>query len=438
LQQIKFSMKKFINDGIKIKLQRMVVVIFSIIFCVVALVKCINGTEVKKEAIAVTGFEDYAGAAKCESCHKTIYESHIQTAHSLTAQSANEKSIMGSFEKGNNSYSYTPDIVLAMEKRDSGFFQVAYLRGEEKKAMRFDMVIGSGVMGQSFLTWRKNKLYQLPITYFTAASKWSNSPGFPSGKVLIDRPITARCLECHATYAEGIAGTAMEPSEFDHNRMILGVTCEKCHGPAAKHVEFQTLHPQEKMAKYIVNPSSLSRQLQLDVCTVCHGGNIEKTKPSFQFTAGKNLADYFKIDTTSIDVANNGNVDVHGNQYGLLKASKCFTLSQSMTCNTCHNTHENQRGQAALFSQKCISCHNTTAADFKTPSHNEVIAIDKNCIDCHMPTQPSKAIAVNIEGEEFPRASLIRTHFISTYPDATKKFKELKKILPLKINSHPF
>ena len=419
-------MQKKSNQFLFVKYKRFPLVLLSMLLCVFILIKCINGTEEKKEVTAVTGFNDYAGSAKCAGCHKTIYESHLQTAHYLTAQPANEKSIMGSFEKGKNSYAYTPDIVLSMEKRDSGFFQVAYLRGEEKKAMRFDMVIGSGVMGQSFLNWRKNKLYQLPITYFTAANKWSNSPGFPSGKVLIDRPITSRCLECHATYAEGISGTAMEPTEFDHNRMILGVSCEKCHGPAAKHVEFQTLHLQEKTAKYIVNPSSLSRQLQLDVCTVCHGGNIEKTKPSFQFTAGKNLADYFKIDTASIDVANNGNVDVHGNQYGLLKASKCFQLSK-MTCNTCHNTHENQRNQAALFSQKCMSCHNTTAATFKTPAHNEVIAIDKNCIDCHMPAQPSKAIAVNIEGEEFPRASLIRTHFISIYPDATKKFKALKK-----------
>jgi hypothetical protein len=419
-------MQKKSNNLFFVKYKRFPFVVLIMLLCVFGLIKCINGTEVKKEATLITGFQDYAGAAKCESCHKTIYESHLQTAHYLTAQPANEKSIMGSFEKGKNSYAYTPDIVLSMEKRDSGFFQVAYLRGEEKKAMRFDMVIGSGVMGQSFLNWRKNKLYQLPITYFTAAEKWSNSPGFPSGKVLIDRPITARCLECHATYAEGISGTAMEPTAFDHNRMILGVSCEKCHGPAAQHVEFQTLHPQEKIAKYIVNPSSLSRQLQLDVCTVCHGGNIEKTKPSFQFTAGKNLADYFKIDSASIDVANNGNVDVHGNQYGLLKASKCFKLSQ-MTCNTCHNTHENQRNQAVLFCQKCISCHNTTAATFKTQVHNEVIAIDKNCIDCHMPAQPSKAIAVNIEGEEFPRASLIRTHFISIYPDATKKFKALKK-----------
>ena len=48
-----------------------------------------------------------------------------------------------------------------MEKRDSGLFQVAYFKGEEKKAMRFDMVIGSGVMGQSFLTWRNNQLISI-------------------------------------------------------------------------------------------------------------------------------------------------------------------------------------------------------------------------------------------------------------------------------------
>ena len=418
-------MQKIRQHFLIFKSKRFPLVLFIMLLCVMGLIKCINSTSIKNEELTPTGFTDYAGTAKCESCHKTIYQSHIQTAHHLTAQPANEKTIMGSFEKGKNAYAYTPDIVLAMEKRDSGFFQVAYLRGEEKKAMRFDIVIGSGVMGQSFLNWRKDKLYQLPITYFTAANKWSNSPGFPSGKVLIDRPITSRCLECHATYAEGISGTPMEPTEFNHNSMILGVSCEKCHGPAAKHVDFHASHPQEKTAKFIVNPASLSRQLQLDVCTVCHGGNIEKTKPSFQFTAGKNLADYFKIDTASMDVANNGNVDVHGNQYGLLKASKCFKLS-TLTCNTCHNTHENQRNQPALFSQKCISCHNTTAPAFKTPAHNEVIAIDKNCIDCHMPAQPSKAIAVNIEGEEFPRASLIRTHFISIYPDATKKFNALK------------
>src|SRR5688572_2141976 len=277
--------------GLKIKFRRSVLVLLAIITAVFILVKCMDRSNEQKISIAPEGPEEYTNTHKCASCHKEIYDSYLQTAHYFTAQPASEKYIKGSFHKEKNKYRYSPFILLSMEKRDSGFYQVAYFKGEEKKAMRFDIVIGSGVMGQSFLNWRNNQLYQLPITYFTAANQWSNSPGFPNERVLIDRPATARCLECHVSYAKGISGSALEPTEFDRNKIIYGVDCQKCHGPAARHVEYQTKNPQDTIAKYIVNPIKLSRQQQLDICTLCHGGNIQKTKPSFEFTAGKALSD---------------------------------------------------------------------------------------------------------------------------------------------------
>ena len=91
-----------------------------------------------------------------------------------------------------------------MEKRADGFYQVGYIDGVEKKSQRFDMVIGSGTKGQSFASWNNNHLVQLPITYFTSAGQWSNSPGYPD-KIAFNRPITSRCLECHATFAEKIS-----------------------------------------------------------------------------------------------------------------------------------------------------------------------------------------------------------------------------------------
>lgn len=407
---------------IKIKYRRSSLVLISIVCMIFILARCATAEKKDKTTEEAITFESYTTAEKCVSCHKEIYDSHLKTAHYLTGQPAEEKFIRGSFEKGKNGYSYSPLISLSMQKRDSSFYQVAYFKGEEKKAMRFDMVIGSGVMGQSFLTWRNNQLYQLPITYFTAADQWSNSPGFPNEKVLIDRPATARCLECHISYAEGTSGSPLEPIEFDRNKIIYGVDCQKCHGPAAKHVEYQTHHPEEKAAKYIVNPSKLSRSQQVDICALCHGGNIQKTRPSFEFTAGKDLSDYFTIDTLHNYVLNSSNVDVHGNQVGLLKASKCFRMSLSMTCSTCHNTHENERGKTELFSQRCMSCHNTADEKFKTATHSQISSIEKNCIDCHMPAQPSKSIAVFLQGEETPRASLLRSHFISIYQDEIKKF----------------
>lgn len=406
---------------IKIKYRRSFLVLCIITATIFTLVHCVSNNDKKITEAQPPGFDDYVKSSECAGCHKDIYDQHIQTAHFLSANPADQQYIKGSFSPDSNSYWYTPSILLKMEKRDSGFYQVVYFKGQKKKEMRFDIVIGSGVMGQSFLSWRGNQLYQLPITFFTAANQWSNSPGFPSDRVLIDRPITSRCLECHTSFAMGVAGPPLEPTDFDRNRIIFGIDCQNCHGPAARHVAFHTNNPNEKTARFIINPSALSRSRQLDVCAVCHGGNIQKIKPSFEFTAGKNLADYFTIDTLSNVMLNGSNIDVHGNQVGLLMASKCFTSSVTMTCSSCHNTHQNERGRKDVFSQRCISCHNTASPTFQTSTHTQINNIDKNCIDCHMPAQPSRSIAVLLEGEETPKASLLRSHLIGIYPEADKE-----------------
>jgi hypothetical protein len=399
-------------------------VMTCIALLVLVLIQCsgTNKEKVKQTVWDDVAFADFAGSAACAPCHQKIHNSHLLTAHERTGQPVTDSNILGSFKPPANTYNYSPQIQLQMQQRDSGFYQVAFFKGEEKKAMRFDWVIGSGVMGQSFLTWRNNKLYQLPITYFTAANAWSNSPGFPTNKVMIDRPVTARCLECHITYAKGMGGTELEPETFDPKQVLYGVGCEKCHGPGKAHISYHEQHPADSVAQYIVNPSKLSRQQQLDICALCHGGNLEKTKPSFLFTAGKNLPDYFKMTTTNETAVQTGNVDVHGNQYALFTASKCFKMSADLTCNTCHNTHENERGKLALFSQRCMNCHNTGSEKMKTVTHTQAASLQQNCIDCHMPAQPSQSIAVFLAGEETPRASLLRSHFIGVYPEVSKAF----------------
>jgi hypothetical protein len=398
-------------------------VMLTLIATVFMLLQCMNGEENKKETTKHVGFSDFAGSAKCASCHREIFESHLATAHYITAKPAAKEWIKGRFEKGKNTYRYSPSILLAMEERDSGLYQVVYFKGQEKKAMRFDVTVGSGVKGQSFLTWRQHRLFQLPITYFTAADIWSNSPGFPPQKVMIDKPVTARCLECHVSYAEAISGPLLDPMEFDRNKIIYGVDCEKCHGAGLQHVNYHTQNPGDTVAKYIINTAQLSRELQLDICALCHAGPIEKTKPSFEYTAGNKLSDYFVINPLNEAAVNNGNIDVHGNQYGLLKASKCFRMSTGMTCSTCHNPHRNEKGQAALFSQRCMGCHNVEKESFKSESHSPMLLVQNNCIDCHMPALPSRAITVQLEGEETPRVSLIRSHFIGIYPEETTKFR---------------
>jgi len=408
------------------KYRSLVIIIFFISACLFLFNRCITNEKDKTAAATVNGYTGYAGSASCKNCHQSIVASHMNTAHLHTSEIANEKTIKGSFDAAHSSYTYFNNGgMINMEKRGDGFYQVGYINGVEKKAQRFDMTIGSANDGQSYTAWVGNKLVQLPVTYFTSADAWSNSPGYPN-KLAFNRPITSRCLECHTTYAQKISPEAKEPEEFDHSTMILGVDCEKCHGPAAKHVAFQQEHPKDTVGKFITNPVSFSRQQSLDLCALCHGGRLQKSKPSFSFNAGNKLTDHFLIDTAGRDI---NSIDVHGNQYGLMAASKCFTMSNTLTCNSCHNVHENEKGKTTLFAQRCNSCHskhdNTTVCKMTATLNKE--QLDKNCINCHMPEQPSMAIAVILQGQQLPTPALMHTHLVKNYPNETQKILALIK-----------
>jgi hypothetical protein len=405
----------------KIQYRRSVIVSSGIILCVFLFAKCVNNESANSKPINKKS-DQFAGSLACANCHKNIFDNQTHTAHYLSTQPASEQFIKGSFEPGKNAFAYDPRMIVAMEKRDSGFYQVGYYDGVERITKRMDIVVGSGFKGQTYITRFQNRLFQLPVSYFTAADKWANSPQYPTHPVLFNRPITSRCLECHATFAQKISAPNAKQEEFDQ-QIMYGIECEKCHGPGANHVAFQSQNPKERKAKYIINPTSFSRQQSLDLCALCHGGRLQNTKPAFSFVAGDKLADYFAVDTLTLSP---DGVDVHGNQYGLLRSSKCFRMSQ-MTCTTCHNPHENERGKTELFSQRCISCHNG--------SHNNVCkmtasigsSINKNCIDCHMPLKASKSITELLPGDTKPTSALIRSHFIAIYSGTTIKKNEQAK-----------
>jgi hypothetical protein len=398
----------------------------SIALVVFLLSRCISepAKEVTKDK--EDNFKKYAGSAACASCHKDIYDNNIHTEHYLTSGIATEKNISGSFESGKNTFAFDLLTKVTMEKRDSGFYQVQYTNGVEYKKGRFDIVIGSGRKGQSYLSWLHDRLVQMPITYFTPAGQWSNSPGYPLDMVAFYRPITSRCLECHSTYFKKTGEIDNRFENFDHDKIIYGVDCEKCHGPAADHVEFQSKNPGVKEAKFIVNPGKLPRERLLDLCALCHGGRSEKLKPSFEFQAGDTLSNYFSFNNNSPDA---GSIDVHGNQLGLLSLSKCF-IQGKVTCISCHNIHENENGKTELFSQRCTGCH--TEGHEKTCKMTAAIGpvINQNCIDCHMPKQPSQAVSVYLEGSFVLTPALMRTHFIKPYPEETNKILALLKKSP--------
>lgn len=400
-------------------------ILSGLLLCAGGFVTCVDNQQKQasqpKEAAAATPdtsrYSQFAGSAACATCHRAIYQQHLHTAHYLTSRRSNATNIPGSVEPPQNKFYFNPSVYLAVERRDSLTWQVEYVNGAEQTRAPLDITVGSGKRGETFLYWYRNKLLQLPLTYFTELHQWTNSPGF-SNRVIFRRPATSRCLECHSTYFHVTSAAGVEPEDFSHSDIVYGVDCEKCHGPAARHVTWHQQNPNEKTAHFIIDPKHFSRAQSLDLCRLCHGGRLAKSKPSFSFQAGDRLANFFTLDTTAKSAAE---LDVHGNQYGKLAASKCFQNSQ-MTCLSCHSPHENETGKKALFSQRCMTCHNEQHGSFCKEKDRVGAAIKTNCIDCHMPEERSRSIMVLLQGQDIPTAATMRSHFISIYPDATKAF----------------
>ncbi|MGH2565739.1 MAG: multiheme c-type cytochrome, partial [Ginsengibacter sp.] len=298
----------------------------------------------------------------------------------------------------------------------------AYLYGVAKLSRPFNIIVGSGKRGQTSIYWFQNYLFQLPLTYFTETNEWTISPGY-SRKADFNRSITSRCLECHSTYFQEITNQDSKADEFSKTNFILGIECEKCHGSALEHIAFHEKNPNEKIGHAILNPAKFSRIQSLDLCRLCHGGALTKSKPSFSFQAGDKLFDFFQQDTAKSITQ----IDVHGNQYGMLAASKCFQNSE-MTCLSCHDAHKNQSTEVTQFYVKCETCH-------KSVLHNTcklALTVDQNflqnnCINCHMPEEPSKAIMVIRPGESIPTSAHMRSHYVAIYKDISEQILSAKK-----------
>jgi len=372
--------------------------------------QCLNSNKVDPRGSA------YTGPASCISCHSKIYNNYLHTAHFVASQPATEKTIQGSFKQPANEFAFNPVEEVVMQQLDTGFYQTLYDHGQPRVSRRFDIVFG-GIKGQTYAYWLTNQLFQLPVSY--ANDHWANSPGYSLAQVDFGRMIGTKCMGCHMSYAKqepaGPQQFYNSTEAFDKNSIVYSVDCERCHGPGAEHVKFQTEHPTVKEARYITKFESLSRIQKLNMCAVCHsGGSNHMLKPTFGFKPGDTLDNYLTV-VKSNAPANFKEIDVHGNQIALLASSKCF-LASNMDCSTCHDTHVKDRDDSLLYTSKCISCHNTnTHNQCKMVNTLSANILKANCISCHMPALRSKVIVVQ------QTSALVHTHHIAVYPDETKR-----------------
>jgi hypothetical protein len=351
-------------------------------------------------------FTSYIGDEQCLSCHEK-QRTYLNTAHHRTSQEPSATSIAGSFAPGKNTLRTTRELLYRMDAIPDGFFQTGVLGTPPDTisvSHRFDLVIGSGRKGQTYLYWDKeDQLFQLPVSYWTEVGSWVNSPGYGDRTLEFGRPVVPRCLECHASFFESVTETG-SANRYRRSGYVLGVSCERCHGPGKEHAELNAPGRPKPVDQAIVNPAKLPRDRQLALCSLCHGGIGVAKAPAFSFVAGNALEDFLKLNIPR----ENEPLDPHGNQIALLERSKCFK-SSTMTCSTCHDVHVRQR-DVGNFSERCLACHKVESCGLFPKRGRAIVG---KCVDCHLPNQTSNVIISTHDGVRI--TPKVRNHWIKVY-----------------------
>ncbi len=233
---------------------------------------------------------------------------------------------------------------------------------------------GTGRAAQSFLFKKDDgKFYEARVTYFTTLNQIDFTPAraLPSPKDIDEamyRPVDIteiqRCFGCHTT-AANIASKNLS-ANFEENTLLLGVTCEACHGAGAKHVAAaqtaQLAGMTGESPGAIFNPAKLAPADSVDFCGACHSTWWD-TKLSAMTGVSTTRSQPFR-----------------------LEESKCWGKGDArLTCIACHDPHLQLQTEASAYDGVCASCH-VKAGEKKTASHpgGACPTATKNCVSCHM------------------------------------------------------
>ena len=331
--------------------------------------------------------EEFVGSATCAQCHASLVASQQQHAMARSSTPAADSDILRShmgrsFRLGPYSYEIT--------RTDDGAFRYSVTDGAQSISDVITWSFGTGKVGQSYLAEEKGTIREVRFSFFSTTQAFDVTPNQSTANARsLDRAAgrivpaveLRRCFGCHTT-----ASTTSD--RFDPNRLMLGVTCEACHGPGADHVAVKK-GGLDAGTGLILNPSRLTPADQVDFCGACH--------------------------TSWWDVVLSGTkgvANVHFQPYRL-QNSRCWGKGDDrLTCVACHDPHRPLVREAAYYDQKCLSCH---VAASETPNAERpgraCPTSAKDCVTCHMPRHESPTmhfefadhqIRIARPGEPFP------------------------------------
>ncbi len=340
----------------------------------------------------------YVGKEVCKGCHMDIYNTFSETGMGKSWDFATHQKSSAKFNASTLVYDTLPNLYYHPQwNGDTLQIMEFRLLGKDTIHRRIEnikYIVGSGQHTNSHIFDINGFLYQAPLTYYTQMGQWNLPPGFEGGhNSRFGRAIEPECMSCHNSLP-----VFDDQSLNKYNKVELGLSCERCHGPGSMHVQEKQKGNMVDIKKdidyTIVNPAKLPWALQIDVCQRCHlQGNavLQEGKSFADFRPGMKLStieDVYMPRFTGDD-----SKFIMASHAERLQKSACFLKSNTLdvqgsnglklTCITCHNPHVSVKVTGKeIFNNACIKCHQEKKC---TAPPTELSKANNDCVKCHMP-----------------------------------------------------
>lgn len=312
--------------------------------------------------------EEYVGEDTCAKCHGGIAATQRMTPMFQATSRPSESALLINHAQlpfSEPGYSY----VLSRQPNESRFLVKDATR---EISAPIGWAFGMGKVAQTYVLKRNNQYLEGRLTYYTGLMALGITPGHsaetPSDiEAALGQPIDSetvtRCFGCHTT-------GSTTSGKFDPDHATLGLICEACHGPGAKHVAAISSGQLELAKKSIFSSMELSPVDSVDFCGACH--------------------------RTPADVAafsNRGITTLRFQPYRL-ERSLCWGQKGDarITCVACHDPHKPLVQESSAYDPKCLKCHASMGSSASSPLLPGCTVAAKDCTSCHMPKYEIPAV----------------------------------------------
>jgi len=306
--------------------------------------------------------EEYTGPSACVRCHAQKAATQLETPMAHASMTAADSDILRSHPRLSSTVGpFSFEIVHA--EKGSTVYSVS--AGKQSISEVLAWAFGIGEVGQTYVYELNGTFYESRLSFYKSTQALDFSPGHPrsvptSLENALGRPFnpgeTKRCFGCHTT-------ASTTSNRFDAGHLIPGVTCEACHGPGAEHVVAMNTSQGEQGPTFMMNPRGLKPVESVEFCGACH--------------------------RTAWDVALAGSKGIYNIRFQpyRLETSRCWGDGDArLTCMNCHDPHQPLVRDAAVYDQRCLSCHLTGKAKPARDHPGAACPVStKECVTCHMP-----------------------------------------------------